>query len=76
MVKCRDCKYWMAPRIASESNMGDCRLLGDDAEYDRPNAWRPEEWPEPMAGTVPFAGADGASFVTLPNFGCVQGEPK
>lgn len=68
--KCGSCAFWDFSN-KDERGWSDCLLFSDDPTLDdsRPV---PNDAPEALAGTAPFAGADGATFITSEDFGCIQ----
>jgi hypothetical protein len=59
---CATCRYW-----ERRHTYGDCTLIGDWPRYEP----EPADWPaSDNAWVAPFAGAEGASLVTAPTFGC------
>ena len=78
---CKDCTYWH-PYEGIIEGEGDCCLHGDPNTY-YPLHGAPYTYdcghathPESKASAVPFAGTDGASFITEADFGCNQFEVK
>ena len=70
MDTCADCRFWTRNRERARDR-GECTLFSDDATDNgtRPPLKNP---PQPLALLIPFQGADGATFETAENFGCVQ----
>lgn len=67
--RCDQCRFWMPPG-------GDCRVFSDDPNIAAHMKWPAMATPERKAQVAPFAGADGGSLLTDPDFGCVQFEAK
>lgn len=71
--RCATCRWWgWQGEVAETGDTRACRLLSDwpFLHVDDPG----EDMPPAKAYTVPFAGADGATFDTAADFGCVQHE--